>query len=297
MDEQPTRSSDAASVAPFLVFFGSLAVILLVMFAPLAGQHRITITPTPTLAPTPTTAPMRVSALFPDPAMAAAGERIFQGTCAMCHGFNAMGISGLGKPLIGSQFVNSRTDDQMVEFLTHGRQVTDPLNTTGVMMPARGGNPTLTDDNLREVVAYIRSLNAPQVASAVTMAGMEAMPTAAPTLALAANPTPTPIGTPQVEHGALNLSSMSGQAAYEWSCAGCHGLDGRGVPFIGTNLLESDLVRAADGIAIYNFLVNGKPPADPRVEYPHPARGGYPQLSDEQLRSIVAYLSQLKPLN
>ncbi len=72
-----------------------------------------------------------------------------------------MGITGLGKPLIGSQFVNGMTDEDFLNFLHVGRDVSDPLNTTGVTMPAKGGNPNLTDDDLLNVIAYVRSLNAP----------------------------------------------------------------------------------------------------------------------------------------
>ena len=34
----------------------------------------------------------------------------------------------------------------------------DPLNTTGVGMPSKGGNPALTDEDLYDIVAYIRTL-------------------------------------------------------------------------------------------------------------------------------------------
>jgi len=137
------------------------------------------------------------------------------------------------------------------------------------------------------------------VASAATPAPASAAnatllaPMATPTLVPTTNPTPVLAGTPAVAQGALNLTSMTGESAYLWSCAGCHGADGRGVPFVGSNLLDSQLVQSGDGFAIYDFLVNGKPLADPRVEYPHPPRGGYPQLTDEQIRSIVAYLYTL----
>lgn len=95
-----------------------------------------------------------------DPAAVKAGRTIFMTVCAACHSPKATGIKGLGKPLIGSTFFNGHTDVELLKFLQTGRPVTDPLNTTGVMMPARGGRPTLTDTDLANVVAYIRSLNA-----------------------------------------------------------------------------------------------------------------------------------------
>jgi disulfide bond formation protein DsbB len=36
----------------------------------------------------------------------------------------------------------------------------DPLNTTGIDMPGKGGNPALTDDNILAIIAYLRTLAA-----------------------------------------------------------------------------------------------------------------------------------------
>ena len=47
----------------------------------------------------------------------------------------------------------------MVTFLQVGRASDDPLNTTGIAMLPRGGNPSLTDDDLKDLVAYMRTLN------------------------------------------------------------------------------------------------------------------------------------------
>ena len=94
-----------------------------------------------------------------DPAAVKAGKTTFMMVCAACHSPKATGIKGLGKPLIGSVFFNSHSDTELLAFLQTGRPVTDALNTTGVMMPARGGRPNLTDTDLSNVIAYIRSLN------------------------------------------------------------------------------------------------------------------------------------------
>ncbi len=89
---------------------------------------------------------------------AAAGAEVFQGTCATCHGPDAMGIEGLGKSLHDNAFVQGLTDAEMVAFIQVGRPASDPLNTTGVDMPPRGGNPSLSDQDLYDVVAFVRTL-------------------------------------------------------------------------------------------------------------------------------------------
>ena len=51
-----------------------------------------------------------------------------------------------------------KTDDELVAFIKVGRDPSDPLNTTGVAMPPKAGNPALTDDDLYDVVAFVRTL-------------------------------------------------------------------------------------------------------------------------------------------
>jgi disulfide bond formation protein DsbB len=87
-----------------------------------------------------------------------AGKVVFEGTCATCHGPDATGIEGLGKNLHDNQFVQSKTDEEMIAFIKTGRPATDPLNTTGVDMPPKGGNPALNDDDLANVLAFVRTL-------------------------------------------------------------------------------------------------------------------------------------------
>lgn len=89
----------------------------------------------------------------------AAGREVFLGTCVACHGANATGVPGLGKDLTTSSWSAEQTDEQLLAFLLTGRPASDPLNTTGVDMPPKGGNPALTEDDLRNVVAYLRSIH------------------------------------------------------------------------------------------------------------------------------------------
>jgi mono/diheme cytochrome c family protein len=86
------------------------------------------------------------------------GATVYSGTCSACHGPAGEGVTDLGPALTANAFVHSRTDAQLVEFLAHGRPSTDPANTTGIDMPARGGDSALTDADLRDLVAYLRSL-------------------------------------------------------------------------------------------------------------------------------------------
>jgi mono/diheme cytochrome c family protein len=89
------------------------------------------------------------------------GQLIFTTICATCHGSDGNGVKGLGKSIVASEFVRKASDDQLVDLLTKGRDAKDPLNTTGVVMPPKGGNAALTEKDLRDVVLYVRALNKP----------------------------------------------------------------------------------------------------------------------------------------
>jgi disulfide bond formation protein DsbB len=86
------------------------------------------------------------------------GKTVYDSTCVACHGPDAKGLPNLGKDLTTSEFVASQSDADLVNFIKTGRPIGDPLNTTGVEMPARGGNPALTDQDMADVVAYLRTL-------------------------------------------------------------------------------------------------------------------------------------------
>ena len=81
------------------------------------------------------------------------GRNTFLRTCAACHGADAKGLPNNGKNLTASEFVRSQTDEQLLRYVIEGRVVPG-----GVSMPPRGGFPEdqLTDDQIRDVIAYIR---------------------------------------------------------------------------------------------------------------------------------------------
>lgn len=111
--------------------------------------------------PAPTQPPAAQPAAPAAPAVAqgdpAKGKESFA-TCAGCHGPEGKGVEGLGKDMTTSQWIKSQTDEQLLAFLKTGRPASDPLNTTGVDMPPKGGNPALTDAQLLDIIAYIHSI-------------------------------------------------------------------------------------------------------------------------------------------
>jgi disulfide bond formation protein DsbB len=86
------------------------------------------------------------------------GKQIFLTLCATCHGPEGGGVKGLGKNLVTSEYVHKASDDQLVEMIEKGRDAKDPLNTTGIAMPPKGGNAGLSTKDIQEVVAFVRTL-------------------------------------------------------------------------------------------------------------------------------------------
>lgn len=135
------------------ILFGSVMLIV-TLLAGCGGREEPTPTPEP---PTPTPAPTATPAPIGD---ASAGEKVYQTTCIACHGPDAKGVPNLGKSLhpSDSDFVSSQTDEELVEYIKVGRRVDDPLNTTGIDMPPKGGNPALSEQEMHDVVAFMRTL-------------------------------------------------------------------------------------------------------------------------------------------
>jgi disulfide bond formation protein DsbB len=85
------------------------------------------------------------------------GADLYQQTCANCHGPDGKGLPNLGKDLTTSEFVQSQSDQAVLTFVKQGRLPNDPGNTTGMPMPPKGGNPALTDEQILEIIAFIRT--------------------------------------------------------------------------------------------------------------------------------------------
>ena len=88
----------------------------------------------------------------------AAGRALFQSSCATCHGPNGEGVPNLGKDMRGNAWISQQSDAELVEFLKIGRRASDPRNVTGIDMPPRGGNASLTDADLARIVQFLRTL-------------------------------------------------------------------------------------------------------------------------------------------
>ena len=82
-----------------------------------------------------------------------AGKKLYSQTCIACHGANGKGalpgvsdLTSVDGPLV-------KSDVALIDSIVEG------LATPGaaLSMPAKGGIPSLTDDDIRRLIAYLRS--------------------------------------------------------------------------------------------------------------------------------------------
>ena len=72
------------------------------------------------------------------------GESVYTGLCMACH---QAGVAGA--PITGSDQMTARLDEKGLDML-----VTNAINGLNTM-PARGGNPNLTDEQIRAAVEFM----------------------------------------------------------------------------------------------------------------------------------------------
>lgn len=213
------------------------------------------------------------AALGVEPVRIMVGESVYKNNCALCHGQTGEGIPRLGKPMRNSAFVRGHTDEDLFHLIASGRMPTDPENTTGALMPARGGNTGLSDEALRDVVVYLRTLQEPG-ADAVSL---EAWIVAS--------------GGESASTGGSVMAGI-GHDAFVASCSACHGVSGQGLPGLGLPLRDSPFVETKTDKELMTFIKMGRPVWDPdnQTGLDMPPKGGNPALNDEQIAEIIAYL-------
>lgn len=108
---------------------------------------------------------------------------------------------------------------------------------------------------------------------------------------------PTEIGT----NSATASSSVTpvpedavaaGQQLYKANCAVCHGVDVQGIPNLGTSLVESPMIREQSEADILAFIRVGRAADAPdnTTGIAMPPSGAHPELSDDDLLAIIAFL-------
>lgn len=115
------------------------------------GQQEETAQSTPPAPPTESAAP-QTTAAAPQATANEAGKKTYGMTCAMCHASGAAGA-----PIPGNK-------DEWAPRIAQGMDVLYKHSIEGYtgekgMMPAKGGNPSLSDENTKAAVDYMVELS------------------------------------------------------------------------------------------------------------------------------------------
>jgi len=81
------------------------------------------------------------------------GQEVYEQTCIACHGKNGKGTVPGASNFTVSDGVLSQNDEILLKRISEGyRSENSPM-----AMPAKGGNPLLTETDLRHVITYMKS--------------------------------------------------------------------------------------------------------------------------------------------
>ena len=204
------------------------------------------------------------------PAAAKSGKDVVAAACNACHATGAAGA-----PKIGDKAAwQARFDQGMDTLFDHA--INGFTGSMG-MMPAKGGNMSLSDEEVKAAVISMLQDTGFEVASA------DAAPAAeAPAAAEAAPAAPAEEAAPS---GTAGVDLVKGEDVYTKSCSTCHGMGIAGAPKVGDAAAWE--ARIAQGEqTLLDHAINGYQGASGYM----PAKGGFAFLSDEDVAAAVAYM-------
>jgi len=88
-----------------------------------------------------------------DTSAVAAGQAIYAQTCIACHGANGKGTIPGVADLTDRQGALAKPDVELLTSISEGFQSPGSM----LAMPANGGNPALTEEDVSAVLAYLRT--------------------------------------------------------------------------------------------------------------------------------------------
>lgn len=208
--------------------------------------------------------------------VALSGDAVYQQNCLACHGAGVMGAPAFGDKAAWAPRI-AQGYETLVKHAIEGIR----------MMPARGGNAALSDDEVASAVAYMAN---------EAGAKFEA-PTAAPAEAAAAPAESAPVEEAPAPAAKAESSNMAvaavakepvasigkaGQQTYQAVCAMCHSAGLMNAPKVGDK--DSWAPRIAQGKdTLVQHAIKGI-----RMM---PAKGGNPGLSDDEVAQAVVYMA------
>src|SRR5690554_5371357 len=212
------------------------------------------------------------------------GAAIYNSVCMACHETGAAGA-----PVRGDEGAwGARVDQGFATLLDHS------INGFNAM-PARGGNPNLSDEEVEAATAYLVEpvMDVPELGGGAEEAPAEEAPAEeAPAEEAAAEDeaasdeatdeaTDEAAAEEAADGDAPSHAGIDGEAIYNQACMACHMTGAAGAPIRGN--ADQWAARMEQGMeTLYDHSINGFNAM--------PARGGFTNLSDDEVKAATDYL-------
>jgi cytochrome c5 len=225
------------------------------------------------------------------------GEQVFAAVCTACHTAGVAGAPKMGDNAAWAPFIKSGYDT-MLNVALHGKGG----------MPAKGGNPTLSDYEVARAVVYMANKSgaslpepaapaeegakkeADAAPAAATAPAAAAAPAAAPAAAAPAAAAPTAAAPAAAAPAAPAAAAAPQQAAavnpageklYKSVCFACHATGVANAPKFGDKAAWDPYIKTGMD-AMVKVAMQGKPPMPPK--------GGAANASEDDIRAAVQYM-------
>lgn len=215
------------------------------------------------------------------------GEQVFAAVCTACHTAGVAGAPKIGDNAAWAPFIKAGYES-LLNVALHGKGG----------MPAKGGNPTLSDYEVARAVVYMAnksgaSLPEPAApaeegakkeeaaapAAAAPAAAAPAPAAAAPAVAAPAAAAPAPAAAaPAPQQAAVN---PAGEKLYKSVCFACHATGVANAPKFGDKAAWEPYIKTGMD-AMVKIAMQGKPPMPPK--------GGAATATEEDIRAAVQYM-------
>ncbi|HEY3301158.1 MAG TPA: c-type cytochrome [Methylophilaceae bacterium] len=215
------------------------------------------------------------------------GEEVVKAVCSACHAVGALGSPKIGDKAAWAPRIAQGYDTLIKHAIAGIRS-----------MPARGGNPDLTDGEIANAIAYMANQSGanfkpPVAGDAPAAATPAAAVTAAPAdskktaksdsfMDQVAATAPKPAETKAEEKPAAKPAGKTGEQVVAAVCSACHAVGALGSPKIGDK--DAWGPRIAQG---YDTLVQHALKGIRMM----PAKGGNADLTDDEVARAVAHMA------
>ncbi|MFY3547996.1 c-type cytochrome [Achromobacter insolitus] len=202
------------------------------------------------------------------------GEQVFAAVCTACHTAGVAGAPKVGDNAAWAPFITAGYD-AMLNVALHGKGG----------MPAKGGNPTLSDYEVARAVVYMANKSGGSLPEPAAPAaeGDKKEAAAAPAAAAPAAAAPAPAPAPAAQAAAPQAATVNpaGEKLYKSVCFACHATGVANAPKFGDKAAWEPYIKTGMD-AMVKVAMQGKPPMPPK--------GGAANASEDDIRAAVQYM-------